>query len=231
MGLPGLYGRIKSRVLTLDMEPDDRRTSAAMSNARARKIKLLLFDVDGVLTDGTIWLFPAPRGAEQATQEAAARKADGGDFAIVSGGMVETKGFHAHDGIGITLARLAGLKVGIITRRISEAVRLRARDLKLDYVLQGIADKRKALEELLEKEKIRPDEAAFVGDDIVDLPAMRACGLAIAVSNAREDVKDEAHVVTDHAGGEGAARDAIEYILRAQNKLDTAIAEYLHERE
>jgi 3-deoxy-D-manno-octulosonate 8-phosphate phosphatase (KDO 8-P phosphatase) len=201
-----------------------------MSKARAKKIKLVLFDVDGVLTDGSIWLFPAPAGAKQATQAAAADKADGGGYAIVSHNMIEAKGFHAHDGTGISLARLGGLKIGLITKRISETVRLRARDLRVDYVLQGICDKRQALEEILEKEHLRPDEVAFVGDDIIDLPIMRACGLAFAVSNAREDVKDEAHVVTDHGGGQGAARDVIEYILRAQNKFEAAVDAYLRDR-
>ena len=198
---------------------------------RAKKIKLVLFDVDGVLTDGLIWLFPAPAGLELSMQAAAANKAEAGGYGAVSQNMIEVKGFHAHDGTGISLARLGGIKTGLITKRVSETVRLRARDLRFDYVLQGIADKRKALEEILEKEKLAADEVAFVGDDIIDLPIMRACGLAMAVANARESVKDEAHIITDHAGGQGAARDAIEYILRAQNKLDEAIATYLGENK
>jgi 3-deoxy-D-manno-octulosonate 8-phosphate phosphatase (KDO 8-P phosphatase) len=198
------------------------------SKARAKKIKLLLFDVDGVATDGRIWLFPAPAGAQQATQASAAEKADSGGYAIVSQNMVEAKGFHAHDGTGISLARIGGIKTGLITKRISDTVALRARDLRLDHVLQGIADKLAAFQEILRKENLRADEVAFMGDDIIDLPVMRACGLAFAVPNAREDVKDEAHVVTDHAGGEGAIRDAIEYILRAQNKLQEAVDTYLN---
>jgi 3-deoxy-D-manno-octulosonate 8-phosphate phosphatase (KDO 8-P phosphatase) len=202
-----------------------------MSTARAKKIKLVLFDVDGVLTDGSIWLFPTPAGVEPAMQAALAKRANAGGYGVVSQNMIEVKGFHAHDGTGISLARLGGIKTGLITKRISETVRLRARDLRIDYVLQGIANKRKALEEILEKEKLSPEEVAFVGDDIIDLPIMRACGLAIAVANARESVKDEAHVVTDHAGGHGAARDAVEYILRAQNKLEAAVANYLEEHK
>ena len=115
-----------------------------MSKARAQKIKLVLFDVDGVLTDGKIWLFPAPAGAQQSTQAAARGKADAGGYAVVSHNMVEAKGFSAHDGTGISLARLGGLKTGLITKRISETVALRARDLRVDHVLQGIADKRSA---------------------------------------------------------------------------------------
>src|SRR5262245_26941689 len=92
---------------------------------RAKKIKVLLFDVDGVLTDGRIWLFPAPAGAELKTQQQAQPKADAGGYAIVSERMMESKGFHAHDGVGMSLARLGGLKLGVITKRISEAVALR----------------------------------------------------------------------------------------------------------
>jgi 3-deoxy-D-manno-octulosonate 8-phosphate phosphatase (KDO 8-P phosphatase) len=201
-----------------------------MSKARAKKIKLVLFDVDGVLTDGKIWLFPAPAGAHQNTQAQAGAKADAGGYAIVSQNMVEAKGFSAHDGTAISLARLGGLRTGLITKRISETVALRARDLRVDHVLQGIADKRTAFRDILQKEGLRPEEAAYVGDDIIDLPVMRECGLAIAVPNAREDVKDEAHLVTDHAGGDGALRDAVEYILRAQNKLEAVIARYLEAR-
>jgi 3-deoxy-D-manno-octulosonate 8-phosphate phosphatase (KDO 8-P phosphatase) len=198
--------------------------------SRAEKIKLVLFDVDGVLTDGTIWLFPAPAGVEKPTHPAAEPKADSGGYAIVSRNMIEAKGFHAHDGTAISLARLGGLKTGLMTKRISETVRLRARDLRIDYVMQGIANKRQALEELLEREHFTAEEVAFVGDDIIDLPVMRRCGLAFAVPNARAEVKEAAHVVTERAGGQGAARDAVEYILRAQNKLRDAIAAYLQER-
>jgi len=201
-----------------------------MSKVRAKKIKLLLFDVDGVLTDGKIWLFPAPAGAQQTMAAAASNKADAGGYAIVSQNMVEAKGFSAHDGTAISLARLGGIRTGLITKRISETVALRARDLCVDHVLQGIADKRGAFEDLLRKEGLRAEEVAYVGDDIIDLPVMRACGLAIAVPNAREEVKDEAHVVVDHFGGDGALRDAVEYILRAQDKLDDVVKSYLGER-
>jgi 3-deoxy-D-manno-octulosonate 8-phosphate phosphatase (KDO 8-P phosphatase) len=197
-----------------------------MSKARAKKIKLLLFDVDGVLTDGKIWLLPGSAGTHLDKQ----KHADAGGYAIVGEGIVEGKGFHAHDGTAISLARMSGIKTGLITKRISETVALRARDLRVDHVYQGVSDKRSVFEEILAKEHITPDEAAYVGDDIIDLPVMRRCGLAIAVPNAREDVKDEAHIVTDHAGGEGALRDAIEYILRAQGKLEDAIEKYLGER-
>ncbi|MGH9580680.1 MAG: KdsC family phosphatase, partial [Terriglobales bacterium] len=186
--------------------------------ARARKIKLLLLDVDGVMTDGSIWLFPAPGGATQSLARAAAERADAGGFAISSKTMVEAKGFHAHDGTAVTLARLGGIKTGIITKRISETVALRARDLCLDHVHQGAADKLAALDSILKAENLKDSEAAYLGDDIIDLPVMGRCGLAIAVANARPEVRQAAHWVTPHRGGDGAVRDAVEYILRAQGK-------------
>ena len=202
-----------------------------MSKARAKKIKLLLFDVDGVLTDGTIWLFPAPAGFEPMTAEKkAAEHAHIGGYSISGSSMMEAKGFNAHDGTAISLARLGGLKTGLITKRISETVALRAKDLRLDHVYQGIANKLGAFREILEKENLDASEAAFVGDDIIDLPVMRNCGLAIAVANARAEVKQEADYVTPHAGGDGALRDAVEYILKAQGKWKQVVSEYISER-
>ncbi len=201
-----------------------------MSLERARKIKLLLFDVDGVLTDGTIWLFPAPAGAQLTTQQHAQQHGGEGGFGIVSQNMVEAKGFHAHDGAAVSLARLAGIKTGLITKRISETLALRARDLKLEHVYQGIQDKRTAFESILAKEGLAPEQAAYVGDDVIDLPVMRHCGLAVAVANARAEVKEEAHYITEHKGGEGALRDAVEYILKAQGKWDEAVRVYICER-
>jgi 3-deoxy-D-manno-octulosonate 8-phosphate phosphatase (KDO 8-P phosphatase) len=198
--------------------------------ARARNIKILLLDVDGVMTDGTIFFFPAPAGVESTTKLIAESKADACGFAIASDGVLEAKGFNAHDGTAISLAHLGNIKVGIITKRISETVRLRARDLKMDYVYQGAHDKLSAFQEILQKSGTKPEQVAYVGDDIIDLPVMRAVGLAIAVANAREDVKDEAHVITDHRGGEGAVRDAVEYILKAQGKYDDVVAEYIQQR-
>jgi 3-deoxy-D-manno-octulosonate 8-phosphate phosphatase (KDO 8-P phosphatase) len=201
-----------------------------MSLERARKIKLLLFDVDGVLTDGTIWLFPAPAGAQLSNQQHARQHGGEGGFGFVSQSMVEAKGFHAHDGTAISLARLAGIKTGLITKRISETVALRARDLKLDHAYQGIQDKLTVLEEILAKEGLRPEQAAYVGDDVIDLPVMRNCGLSVAVANARAEVKDEAHFITEHRGGDGALRDAVEYILKAQGKWKEVVREYTRER-
>jgi 3-deoxy-D-manno-octulosonate 8-phosphate phosphatase (KDO 8-P phosphatase) len=204
--------------------------SQLTAEARAARIKLLLFDVDGVLTDGTIWLFPAPAGAPQPTAGTRAEKSDAPGFGIVSSEIIEAKGFNAHDGTGISLARLGGLKTGIITKRISETVALRARDLKVDHVRQGIQDKLTVFEEILGAEKLTVEQACYVGDDVIDLPVMRRCGLAIAVPNARVEVKQAAHFVTEHRGGDGAARDAIEFILRAQGIWERALEAYLDSR-
>jgi 3-deoxy-D-manno-octulosonate 8-phosphate phosphatase (KDO 8-P phosphatase) len=175
---------------------------------RARRIKIILFDVDGVLTDGTIWIYPMPVAMPDGSMTTK---------------MVEAKGYSAHDGAGMTLARLGGMKVGVITKRISESVAIRARDLKLEFVYQGQAFKMKAVREIAEKAGVTLEEIAYVGDDVIDLPAMREVGLAVAVANAREQVKAEAHYVTPHAGGEGAGRDAIEFILAAKGLLEKCI--------
>ncbi len=201
------------------------------ATARARKIKLIIFDVDGVLTDGKIWIFPAPVASKSGLhQSVAERSAPQAGFGLDSTSLIEAKGFHAHDGTAFSFARLAGIKTGIITKRISETVALRARDLKIDHVHQGVQDKASVMAQILEKDGITAAEAAFVGDDVIDLPAMRKCGLAIAVKNARPEVKREAHWATSHAGGDGAARDAVEYILKAQGKWKHAVESYLSER-
>ncbi len=209
-----------------------------MSKLSAKKIKLVLFDVDGVLTDGKIWIFPAPAGvdgrpagpAKETLMDRSAPDASHGGFGFQSATLIEAKGFHAHDGTGISLARLGGLKTGLITKRVSETVALRARDLRIDHVYQGIQDKLGVFRQILEKERISEEEAAFVGDDVIDLPVMRQCGLAIAVKNARPEVKAEAHWMTAHSGGDGAARDAVEYILKAQGKWKKVVDAYISER-
>jgi 3-deoxy-D-manno-octulosonate 8-phosphate phosphatase (KDO 8-P phosphatase) len=175
---------------------------------RARRIKVLIFDVDGVLTDGQLYFLPQTNS-------------DGKQYGL------EFKGFTAHDGLGITLARLGGLRVGIITKRESATVAIRARDLKLEFVYQGQAHKLAAAEEIAAKAGITMNELAYVGDDVVDLPVMRACGLSIATANARIQVKADAHYITPNPGGQGAGRDAIDFILTAQGKLDTAIEAFL----
>lgn len=201
-----------------------------MSLDRAKKIKIILFDVDGVLTDGSIWLFPAPSPASRATDSERQQKGDAPGFGIQSQNMVEAKGFNAHDGTAISLARLGGLKTGMVTKRISETVALRARDLKVDFLHQGAENKSAVLDKILAESGAREEEIAFVGDDIIDLPILRRCGLAIAVANARPQVKAIAHYETPSRGGHGAARDAVEYILECQGKLDKVIETYIQSR-
>jgi 3-deoxy-D-manno-octulosonate 8-phosphate phosphatase (KDO 8-P phosphatase) len=188
------------------------------AQARARKIKLLLFDVDGVLTDGKLYFLPHSDGTETNPR-------------LSAHDSIEFKGFHAHDGVAVSLARAGGLRTGLITKRFSETVALRARDLKLEYVRQGIQDKQEAFAEIVKEAGLQLEEAAFVGDDVVDLPAMRVAGLAIAVKNARLEVKKAAHYITPHAGGEGALRDAVEFILKLQGKWNKIVEAYLSPRK
>jgi 3-deoxy-D-manno-octulosonate 8-phosphate phosphatase (KDO 8-P phosphatase) len=171
---------------------------------RARRIKVLLYDVDGVLTNGDITIIPDANGHG-----------------------TEVKSFSAHDGMGISIARLAGLKIGWVTKRQSQVVAIRARDLKIDHVYQGQNNKVDALTKIIADEKCSLEEIAYVGDDIIDLPVMRKVGLAIAVANARIQVKSMAHYITPMRGGEGAGRDAIDFILNSRGILDQTIEQYL----
>ena len=182
------------------------------------------------MTDGKIWIFPAPAGAPESSLQKASAHGGQGGFGLVSSSLIEAKGFNAHDGTGISLLKLAGIKTGVITKRMSETVALRARDLRMDHVYQGIQDKRSAFEEILRKENLTASEAAFVGDDVIDLPVMRLCGLAVAVKNARPEVQKQAHYVTPHSGGDGAVRDAVEYVLKAQGRWKAVFESYIAER-
>jgi 3-deoxy-D-manno-octulosonate 8-phosphate phosphatase (KDO 8-P phosphatase) len=176
------------------------------AEARAKNIKVLIFDVDGVLTDGQIFVIPGPDGHG-----------------------IEAKGFAAHDGLGISLGRLGGLRIGIITKRQSQTVAIRANDLKLEFIYQGQSHKMSAIRDILAKTGYTIDQLAYVGDDIIDLPVMRQCGLSIATANARKEVKSAAHFVTPNPGGFGAGRDAIDFILTAQGTLEKVIEQYLDE--
>src|SRR5207237_8487747 len=162
-----------------------------------RRIKRLLVDVADVLTDGKLVISATPPGTQRTVLQHAAQHGSEGGFGLDSQTYIEAKGFHAHDGTAISLARLGAIKTGLITKRISETVALRARDLKLEHVHQGIQDKLTVFQEILRQEKLDSEEAAYIGDDVIDLPVMRHCGLAIAVPNARKEVKDEAHFVTE----------------------------------
>jgi 3-deoxy-D-manno-octulosonate 8-phosphate phosphatase (KDO 8-P phosphatase) len=176
------------------------------AEARAKNIKVLIFDVDGVLTDGQIFVIPGPDGHG-----------------------IEAKGFAAHDGLGISLGRLGGLRIGLITKRQSQTVAIRANDLKLEFIYQGQSHKMNAIHDILAKTGYSIDQLAYVGDDIIDLPVMRQCGLSIATANARKEVKSAAHYITTNPGGFGAGRDAIDFILTAQGTLEKVIEQYLDE--
>ena len=177
--------------------------------ARARPIELVVFDVDGVLTDGKLWAIPT--GGDDRSSETVA----------------EIKGFSAHDGIGFGLARRAGLKVGVITKRSSQAVARRMRDLRVDYVYQGVDRKFEALREIWASSGCGEVQTCCMGDDIVDLPMINRSGLAAAPANARPELLKAAHFVAAHAGGDGAARDLIEFILKSKGIWDRVLRQYL----
>src|ERR1700722_4261759 len=208
----------------------DSTNQALTAEDRARRIKIVLFDVDGVMTDGGIWIFPAPATSNGNTLKHILQHDGKAGYGFQSETMVEAKGFHAHDGTAISMARLAGMKCGFITKRISDTGALRARDLKLEFLYIGPSCKMQAVRKIMADEGVALEEIAFVGDDVIDLPVLRECGLAIAVANARAQVKAAAHYVTPHAGGYGAGRDAVEYILAAKGILDHVIEEYISER-
>ena len=168
--------------------------------AKAAQIKLVVFDVDGVLTDGSLFV------------------GDDGQ---------EYKAFHSRDGLGMKLLRKSGVEIGIITARTSEVVKHRMENLDIEHVYQGRLEKLPALEELLAKLRLSFEQTAYVGDDVVDLPVMRQVGLAIAVQDAHPLAKQHAHWQTPHSGGRGAARDVCELIMEAQHTLDTQLKPYL----
>ena len=168
--------------------------------ARAQRIKLLLMDCDGVLTDGRLWLM-----------------ADSD----------EQKTFHARDGQGISLCHHAGLKTGIISGRTSSAVERRAQDLKMSYVRQYAKDKVKALDEILAAAGVTADECAYIGDDVADIPVMQRVALAVAVADAVPETKQAAHYVTGFKGGHGAVREVCDLVLKAQGKWDEVMKRFL----
>jgi 3-deoxy-D-manno-octulosonate 8-phosphate phosphatase (KDO 8-P phosphatase) len=175
---------------------------------RARKIKLLLLDVDGVMTDGRIYYVPRPEG-----------------------GMFEAKTFHSRDGIGIRYVRDAGIKVGIISGRGSDTVRYRAAELKLDFIEENTIKKIPPYERIREAAGVKDDEVCYVGDDLVDLPIMKRVGLAVCVQNGDPFLRRHVHYVTKAAGGLGAIRETIEIILDAQGKWKAVVDRYLHATE
>ena len=167
----------------------------------AANLRLLLLDVDGVLTDGGI---------------------------ILIGDSEEAKRFDVHDGMGVNLARAAGLKVGIVTSRESAVVKRRATELKIDDLFQGIENKPEVLDLILGKYGIRADQTAFIGDDIQDISIMKRVGIPIAVQNAAQLVKDHSLYITESSGGHGAVREAVEWLLDARGGRDKLLEPFLN---
>ena len=167
---------------------------------RAARIKLMAFDIDGVMTDGGLTYTDDGR---------------------------ELKTFNVMDGLGLKFMQKAGIELAIVTGRTSGVVAARAADLGITHVYQGVADKRAAVAGLMDKLGLHWPEVAFMGDDLIDLPAMTRVGFAVAPANAHPLVKERAHAITDASGGRGAVREAVEFVLTAQDKLDAVIAVYL----
>lgn len=160
---------------------------------RAARVRLLLMDVDGVMTDGKLYNLPGPNGQ-----------------------IFETKGFDSQDGIALQWLHWKGIQTGLISGRVSAAVEERARQCHFAYIYQGHIEKIPILEEIFSKSALKPEQVAYIGDDLTDVVVMRRVGLAIATANARPEVKRLAHFVTQREGGNGAIREAVELILGAQ---------------
>lgn len=173
---------------------------AASLRRRAARIQILLMDVDGTMTDGSVTLLSQPDGS-----------------------ALEIKTFDAHDGQGLTLAHTAGLRTGCITGRESAALVRRAHEMKMEFIYQKQPTKIPALEEILKASGVAESAVAFVGDDLPDLPVMRRVGLAIAVGDAVLEVKLAAHYVTQASAGKGAIREAVELILKSKGIWDEMI--------
>ena len=167
---------------------------------RARRVRLMLFDVDGVLTDGTLYL------------------GQGGEL---------MKAFNVRDGHGLKMLRESGIEVGLLSTRQSAIVEARASELGIALVLQGATDKRAVLGRLLAERNLTAEHCGYMGDDLVDLPVLVHCGFAAAVADAPEPVRARAHYVARASGGHGAAREVCEFILRAQGTLKRAIEGFL----
>jgi len=167
--------------------------------ARARRVRMVIFDVDGVLTDGRLWYGP------------------GGE---------ELKAFHAFDGHGVKLLQLAGLATALLSGRQSTAVEERARELGIEHVVQGADDKQAAFRTLLRRLRLKQEASAYMGDDVVDLPVLKRCGFACAPHEAPEEVRRSAHYIASAPAGRGAAREVCEFILEAQGKLGTVLARF-----
>jgi len=167
--------------------------------AKAKDIRLLLLDVDGVLTNGSL---------------------------MYTGSTEESKAFNTQDGFGLRLLREAGIDAGVITARTSEVVARRANELKMRYIYQGMSNKGEAFKDIMQVSGLRPFEIAYMGDDWLDLPLLQQVGLAIAPANAVREVQEAAHFITERGGGEGAVRDACDLILEARNLTAELLQRY-----
>jgi len=178
------------------LKNDPQRTRAL---ARAKEIQLLLLDVDGVLTDGTL---------------------------LYGRDGQESKSFNTQDGFGLRLLREAGIGVGVITARKSEVVERRAEELKMNYIYQGAGNKNEAFKEIMRDSGLKPYQIAYMGDDWLDLVLLQQVGLAIVPANGVREVKEIAHFVTGRSGGAGAVRDACDLILAGRNLVDQLLQKY-----
>ncbi len=174
--------------------------SASRLRKRARRVKLLLMDVDGVLTDGRIYYLPGPRG-----------------------GFFETKTFYSRDGLGLRLAQKAGLKTGIISGRSSPVVEFRAKELGFHFIQEAALEKLEPYEKILHAAGLKDEEVCYIGDDIVDLPVLRRVGLAVGVADGHGLLRRYLHYCTRARGGLGAVRETIEMILEAQGKWEAVL--------
>lgn len=175
-------------------------TSGEENRERAARVRLIVLDADGVLTDGRI---------------------------IMSSDGTETRAFDVTDGFGIRLGQRAGLLFGVISGRRSEVLERRAAELRIDEVYQGVLDKATCLREILSRRGLAPAQACFVGDDLIDLPPMRLVGFAAAPADAQAAVRDAAHFVAGSAGGRGAVREIVELVLRASDRWEAALQDFL----
>lgn len=172
---------------------------------RISKIRLLIIDVDGTLTDGTLFILPNGE---------------------------EAKGFNVKDGTGIVMARLAGIEIAIITGKFSESIRKRIETLGIKEYHQGISNKLLIFNKLLKKYSLKKENCCYIGDDIGDIPPMKQSGFAASPSDSHEKVKEISHFITESPGGKGAVREVIDLILNTQNKMDYAVKKFnkLNER-
>ena len=170
------------------------KTNQAIKD-KIKKIRFLLSDVDGVLTDGALY---------------------------VGSNHTEYKKFHVEDHSGVVLCHFAGIQIGLLSARFSEATLIRAKEMKIETCIQGCLNKSKELEKICKKNQIKESNIAYIGDGLIDIPVMEKVGLAISVNNADEKVKLNADIVTERNGGDGALKEVVNFILKAQNKYEDA---------